>query len=898
MPRLRLLVFACWLCAVNNCGTYAVGQDASSMLVASTGPATQPPAPEVRGPTCHYSTRNAFELDYVLEGLDPAVVSEVQLWGTNDGGATWALWGVDEDRTSPVRVQVQDDAAFGFAIVVQAHTLPPRGPPAPGTPPEICVVVDRTPPRLELLTLEPAGADAGWRVAWSARDAHLGAQAVSLLLATQEQGPYQRIAEGLPPAGNLTFKRPVGAGNPASPIWLRVEIRDLAGHFTAHQQPFPDVQRTPGMQLAAFASQSANARTAELSDPELTRQAFSGRDAAIQGRSGQELSGQELSGQELSGQELSGQELSGQELSGQELSGQELSGQELSGQELSGQELSGQELSSRDILSVPQRPDGVSQDPARGLDVAFADAAPQLPWWSSVIVQTSLTGRLARPLSVDELIGRTLSNAAQLRVASMNPQIEETRVREARADFDLAQFVSTRWLDTSRPVGSELDTGGAGTRLNEDDLQTDFGIERRNAYGGRFEAFERLQLRNSNSNFFIPKNQGLTQMTMRYSQPLMRDRGTLVNTRQIVLAQYTTQAMQAASRAEVADYLLRTVEVYWDVYRNRANVAIQRRLYESTLELLRKLQKREQIDASSLMLVQAQTIASMREAELAAAEGELRRSQNELVRLVGDVSLDIDVELVPLDQPLLYPLQVDAHAELHQAVENRPEITEALQRIRHSQLTRQVQANQLLPQLTLVLDSTLYGLSGDFNIGRALGNQFSEGAPTYSAGLNFEYPWGNRAADARMRRAQLEYSREVASMVDTVQRVKLDVKNALVDLETLQQQIDIRYRAVLQATEEVRRSERRRELYPESDKVASLYLQDLLESQNRLASAERDYVQALTARSVAVLRLRRASGTLWQETPVAPIGVVPAPPVHVPPTGRLPIQAAPPIPMR
>jgi outer membrane protein TolC len=745
----------------------------------------------------NYTSSKAFELDYVVEGAEPSAVTEVQLWGTCDGGATWSLWGNDDDCVSPIKVLVDDENAFGFTILVSTNATTKPPPPAPGAMPAVCVVFDQSPPRVEDFYL-----DGTWLV-WRVTDDNLGATGVSLSIAMDEGGPFANLAKSLPESGSFALN--LSAARERE-YWLQLESQDLAGNVTRFRQPVSKLQK-----LNSYAA-GGNSSTVSHSKQSL-------------------MEGSSRSSQMLQGNFVSG---------------------------------------------TP-----ASEGESEKLNASLITPDFHPPWWSNTVIQTSLTGRPARPLPVEELIARTLTNAARLRIASINPEIEQTRIGEAQSEFDLAQFVSTRWLDTDRPVGSTLDIGGTGTRLIEEDLQTDIGIKRKNSSGGRLELFERLQLRDSNSDFFVPANQGLTQLTMRFSQPLMRDRGVLVNTRQVVTAQYVAQAAAFAQRAEVADYVLRTVEVYWDLYRNRAEVAIQRRLYNSTVELLRRLEQRDKIDASSLMIVQAQTVALTREADLAAAEGELRRSQNELVRLIGDNSLDVDVELVPVEQPMFFPLQVNATTELTLAMEHRPEINESLQRIRRSQLAQDVGRNQLLPQLTLVLDSTLYGLSGDFNVAEAFGNQFSAGAPTYSVGLNLEYPWGNRSATAKLKRAQLEYSRDVSQMVDTVQKVKLEVKNALVDLETLQQQIDIRSRAVLQAAEELRRVERRRELFTASDRVASLVLQDLLDSQNRSAAVEREYAKVLAAQAVAILRLRRASGTLWRE-----VAVVHAP---TPTTGSTPM---------
>jgi hypothetical protein len=62
-----------------------------------------------------------FQLDYDIESLGPDVVSEVQLWGTEDGGQTWGKWNIDHDRQSPFDVQVNEEGLYGFRVVIIAN---------------------------------------------------------------------------------------------------------------------------------------------------------------------------------------------------------------------------------------------------------------------------------------------------------------------------------------------------------------------------------------------------------------------------------------------------------------------------------------------------------------------------------------------------------------------------------------------------------------------------------------------------------------------------------------------------------------------------------------------------------------------------------------------------------
>ena len=60
---------------------------------------------------------------------------------------------------------------------------------------------------------------------------------------------------------------------------------------------------------------------------------------------------------------------------------------------------------------------------------------------------------------------------------------------------------------------------------------------------------------------------------------------------------------------------------------------------------------------------------------------------------------------------------------------------------------------------------------------------------TIQAGVGFEYPPGNRAAQARHRRARLEVQQAEKALANLVELVELDVRKAYIDVNRTRQQI-------------------------------------------------------------------------------------------------------------
>ena len=131
---------------------------------AASNPATNPPRPPAEpangggggggggsggaSPLIVGSPR--FPLQYDVEDGSSESLSVVEMWVTADGGQNWQSLGTDPDRQSPFFVDVGGDGRYGLRIVVQSLNGLGDARPTPGSPPQVEVIVDTTPPRVVL----------------------------------------------------------------------------------------------------------------------------------------------------------------------------------------------------------------------------------------------------------------------------------------------------------------------------------------------------------------------------------------------------------------------------------------------------------------------------------------------------------------------------------------------------------------------------------------------------------------------------------------------------------------------------------------------------------------------------------------------------------------------------
>src|SRR5258707_487856 len=61
-----------------------------------------------------------FQIGYKLQDVGQSGVSCVELYITQDFGATWYRYGADDDNQSPIQVEVPREGTYGFCLGVKS----------------------------------------------------------------------------------------------------------------------------------------------------------------------------------------------------------------------------------------------------------------------------------------------------------------------------------------------------------------------------------------------------------------------------------------------------------------------------------------------------------------------------------------------------------------------------------------------------------------------------------------------------------------------------------------------------------------------------------------------------------------------------------------------------------
>jgi len=447
-------------------------------------------------------------------------------------------------------------------------------------------------------------------------------------------------------------------------------------------------------------------------------------------------------------------------------------------------------------------------------------------------------------LSLEQAVLLALRYNRALTVEQLNPLIEDTFVAIEQAAFDPTAFAE---LSFGRGRSDQVSTAtGQRFTVSSRDTQGEVGVRKRFATGTEVELS--TDFRRSESD--RAPEQHAAGLGLSVTQALLQGRSREANL--VDLRQAELQAL--VSRYQLrgfAETLVAEVErTYWDYVLSARRLAI----FENSLQVAeRQLEEtRQRIAVGALPeadAVAARAEVARRRQELIDAQAEHAQQRLALLRLVSVPSADgWERPLRASSEPRaptggLDP--VEDHVRL--ALRMRAELNEARLLLRRGELEVIQTRNGLLPRLDLFIVLGKSGYADSF------GGAFREiDGDSYDlqAGLRFEYPLGNRAADAAQRGAVLQRSQAQASIDNLAQLVALEVRQAYLALQRAQAQIEASA-ATRELQEAVLRTEQAR--FREGRSTGLL-----------VAQAQRDLLQAQIAEVEAVVTYRQALTELYR----------------------------------
>ena len=458
-------------------------------------------------------------------------------------------------------------------------------------------------------------------------------------------------------------------------------------------------------------------------------------------------------------------------------------------------------------------------------------------------------------LPIEQAIAKALANSPEIRVVSFDPSIAKQEITKEAAEFDVAVFNRLTLEQQDNPLSSTFQSGQADNRTLE------AGVKQKGITGAEW-SLGYILTRNWDDMFgrTLPtRYEPILAFQLR--QPLLRDGWQEVNLAGVKIARLNHQISLLGFRQKAEDVSTQVITAYWLLLQSRRSLEIQKRLLDRTTETFNKVQGRREIDATDVQIKQAEASVKGREALLLQAKKGIVDAQDALVRLIADrrANLLSDLEIVPVTSPHLTTEKIDTSETLKLAMQRNPVLGQARLALDIARINIEIAKNHAMPRLDLVASTRTLGMSRGY--GDSHDRLFSGDHQSYEIGLSLEYPIGNRQREAERLRRRLECLKAVSSLQNLADKVAVQAKERIRQVETSYAEIKIQEEAAraaqihLRALEEV--EEVREKLTPE-------FLLVKLQAQGTLAEAQRAEIEAIVDLNISAAQLAQITGTVLE----------------------------------
>ena len=362
-------------------------------------------------------------------------------------------------------------------------------------------------------------------------------------------------------------------------------------------------------------------------------------------------------------------------------------------------------------------------------------------------------------LTIDQALALALQNDIGLSIEELASDVAHLTARGSWGAFDWLFATSATITDAEQEANSQL-SGADVLTFNTQFVSID--LTRPLHSGGTFAVhFDRTNTETNNT--FILENPSTADgVRASFTQPLMRGFGSefaTANQRQADL----TYLQSLERRRQVAhDLLLGVSDAYWDLVLAGQQLSVA----ESSRELAAEQLERDRRVNDAGLNTHVEVLQA--EAQLA-LQTEVRlqalvnvRTADDLLKLLLFPGTDPDswnTELEPVT-PLPPPSSIETPSDtawphmLAVALDNRADLRQARLGIEIAEVQHRQAVSQRRAQLDLQMTASSGGFSGQAS--EAFEEAFSYEFPTYSLGLVFSVPLGNRTARFAERAARAQ----------------------------------------------------------------------------------------------------------------------------------------------
>ena len=481
-------------------------------------------------------------------------------------------------------------------------------------------------------------------------------------------------------------------------------------------------------------------------------------------------------------------------------------------------------------------------------------------------------------LSLRSFLDLVMANNTDISIQKISVETYRDAILGAYGRFDPTLQVRAGYNRSATPAASQLD----GNTVNK---STQFGplsfTYNQTLMNGTSFNMGFNGNKTSNNSAFSTFNPAFTSnFSAGFAQPLLRGRSAYINQLPITIARAGLRSQELSIRNQIISLIQTAENAYWDVVGNRETLRVNEEALKMRVESLNRSQRELELGAiPQLDIYQPQADRASAEIQVSQARFRLAQSEDALRRQIG-ADLDPKFRNMPivLSEAIAPPndtTALDREALVQKAISTRPDLQSTRIGLDVDDMNIRSASDQLRPNLNLTGGYQSNGRGGTEFVRTSLGSSsvttilpgglydalsevFGFSNTTMTAGLTLNLPIRDRAGAARLADSLVRKKQDTLSLRSREQGVRLDVLNAVSQVESSRESVKLAI---------IARDLAQKQLDAEWQKynLGTSQMYYVLDAQTRLTNADSNVVtQSITYRRNQ-LNLLRVVGTLLEE---------------------------------
>ncbi len=338
-----------------------------------------------------------------------------------------------------------------------------------------------------------------------------------------------------------------------------------------------------------------------------------------------------------------------------------------------------------------------------------------------------------------------------------------------------------------------------------------------------------------------------TDVTVAFTQPLLKGRGKLSTTQELVSGERNTRSQYRALILAQQRLMIDVTSAYYGILRDQMLREVNTRASDRAKTLLQAAEAKLKIGMASKMDVfRAELQVLTTENGTVDAAESLENTRRRFNLLLGTnleanfvLSSTLDYTSVTLDKEQL----------IQQALENRLERQDAQENVIDTKRRLKIAKQNLYPPLDISIQYTLSGKGDVFDKSLELDDS------SWGVGVNSSFNLDFANDRATYQQAQLALDGSIRAFQSKEQDIILEVLQTITSAQQAQARVQLQQQSVLQSEKQLELSDLR---YKKglSDNL------DIIDAEEALIKAKTSYYSAVAQHLIAKMRLKLVTGTL------------------------------------